>query len=499
VSLRQEAMLFNSYSFIGVFLPVTLAGFYAIGWRSHLAAAAWLALMSLAFYSWWDIRFTALLLGSVALNYVGGRLLFTQHERANATAVTWLLRLFVAADLLVLGFFKYMGFFAATAGISLPAIALPIGISFFTFTQIAFLVDTARGRAGAAGLVHYLLFVSYFPHLIAGPVLHHAEMMPQFGRPETYSPRADALAVGITVFMLGLFKKVVLADQVGSLADSAFAHAHTLGSTDAWAGALAYTLQIYFDFSAYTDMAIGLSRMFNISLPANFESPYKACSIADFWRRWHMTLSRFLRDFLYVPLGGNRHGMLRRHANLLATMLLGGLWHGAGWTFVCWGALHGFFLIINHGWRAARTRLGIADNVGGGAGRLAGWALTFLAVMVAWVFFRAPDLDTAFAMLGGMVGLHGAALVTAVTARQAFLLAALLAIALCCPNMREIMAPEEIVLDDVRRRAGKTASPFPTLRIGWRPSATWAAASFCLFIVSLLQMTRVSQFLYFQF
>ena len=388
-------MLFNSYGFIGVFLPVTLAGFYAIGWRNRMAAAAWLALASLAFYSWWDVRFTALLIGSVALNYLGGRLLFAQHARGDATSVAWLLRLFVAADLLVLGFFKYMGFFAATAGISLPVIVLPIGISFFTFTQIAFLVDTARGRAGDAGLLHYLLFVTYFPHLIAGPVLHHAEMIPQFRRPGTYAPRADAIAVGLTVFMLGLFKKVVLADQIGSLADSTFAHAHTLGCVDAWAGALAHTLQIYFDFSAYCDMAIGVSRMFNIALPMNFESPYKACSIIDFWRRWHMTLSRFLRDYLYIPLGGNRHGGTRRYANLLATMVLGGLWHGAGWTFVCWGALHGFFLIINHGWRAARRLLGIADNAGGVAGRLAAWALTFLAVVVAWVFFRAPDLNTA--------------------------------------------------------------------------------------------------------
>ena len=495
-------MLFNSYDFILVFLPVTLVGFYAIGRWNCTAAATWLAMASLVFYSWWDVRFTALLIGSVALNYLGGRLLTTRRD------VAWLLRGFVAADLLILGYFKYMNFFAAAVGdllhneFNVAAVVLPIGISFFTFTQIAFLVDTPRGRAGRASLVHYLLFVSYFPHLIAGPVLHHAEMMPQFRRAETYTPHARAIAVGMTVFMLGLFKKVVLADEIGVVADAAFspAHAHASGFIEAWVGALAYTLQIYFDFSAYTDMAIGLSRMFNISLPGNFESPYKACSIIDFWRRWHMTLSRFLRDYLYIPLGGNRNGVLRRHANLLATMVLGGLWHGAGWTFVVWGALHGVFLIINHGWRAARGMLGIAENAAGIVGRLAAWALTFLSVVIAWVVFRAPNLGTAFEVFAGMAGLHGAPLPGAVAPREALVLAALLMIALCCPNIREIMAHEELVTGAAQRRGvGEAAAPFPTVPIGWRPSAAWAAACFGLFVISLLQMARVSQFLYFQF
>ncbi|MFI4982293.1 MAG: MBOAT family O-acyltransferase, partial [Nevskiales bacterium] len=416
-------MLFNSYSFICVFLPVTLTGFYALGRRHRTAAAAWLALASLAFYSWWDARFTALLIGSVALNYLGGRLLTARVACDDAPAVAWLLRLFVAADLLILGYFKYMNFFVAAAGemlhseFSLPAVVLPIGISFFTFTQIAFLVDIARGRADEASLVHYLLFVTYFPHLIAGPVLHHAEMIPQFRRPDTYTPRGSAIAVGMTVFMLGLFKKVVLADEVGAYADAAFspAHSHSLSLIEAWSGALAYTLQIYFDFSAYTDMALGLSRLFNISLPGNFESPYKACSIVDFWRRWHMTLSRFLRDYLYIPLGGNRHGGLRRYANLLVTMVLGGLWHGAGWTFLVWGALHGIYLVVNHAWRAARQMLGIREGACGIAGRLAAWSLTFLAVVIAWVFFRAPDLRTALDVLAGMAGRHGVVLKAAVT------------------------------------------------------------------------------------
>jgi alginate O-acetyltransferase complex protein AlgI len=487
-------MLFNSYGFIGVFLPVTLIGFFVAGRWSGLLAAAWLGLASLVFYSWWDVRLTALLAGSIALNYLGARLLLTARDNPRASA--WLLRSFVGADLLILGGFKYLNFFAGTVGIPLPQIVLPIGISFFTFTQIAFLVDTARGKAGPTNLVHYLLFVTYFPHLIAGPVLHHAEMMPQFQRADTYAPRASAIAVGMTVFMLGLFKKVVLADEIGVFAKDAFSpwQAHSLGLVAAWTGALAYTMQIYFDFSAYTDMAIGLSRLFNISLPANFESPYKACSIIDFWRRWHMTLSRFLRDYLYVPLGGNRRGPARRYANLLITMVLGGLWHGAGWTFLAWGALHGLYLTINHAWRA----LGFQRRGGSAFTRLMAWILTFLAVVVAWVFFRAPDLSTAIDVLAGMLGLHGIALTQAVPLRQGALLVLLTVIALCCPNVRQIMEREELVIDAMRHRSD-AASAFPSIALRWQPTAAWAAASFALFVVSLLEMTHVSQFLYFQF
>jgi D-alanyl-lipoteichoic acid acyltransferase DltB (MBOAT superfamily) len=493
-------MLFNSYGFIGVFLPLTLAGFFLAGRFSVVLAAAWLGLASLVFYAWWDVRFTALLLGSIALNYAGGRLLLAAAARGDAGARKWLLRGFVGADLLILGFFKYLNFFAVAASqalhtdLALPQIVLPIGISFFTFTQIAFLVDTARGQAGPTSLVHYLLFVTYFPHLIAGPVLHHAEMIPQFRNYRTYSPRADAIAVGVTVFMLGLFKKVVLADEIGEFAKDAFWpwQSHTIGFTTAWCGALAYTMQIYFDFSAYTDMAIDLSRAFNISLPANFESPYKACSIIDFWRRWHMTLSRFLRDYLYIPLGGNRSGVVRRYGNLMVTMLLGGLWHGAGWTFLIWGGLHGFYLVVNHGWRA----VGFARFGGNAATRLAGWALTFVSVVVAWVFFRAPDPDTAFNIVAAM--LHGFALTGPIPQHEVSLLAMLMILALCCPNVREIMAREELVIAAVRRRA-EAIAPFPALPLRWRPTLVWATASFALFVTSLLEMTHVSQFLYFQF
>jgi alginate O-acetyltransferase complex protein AlgI len=248
------------------------------------------------------------------------------------------------------------------------------------------------------------------PHLIAGPVLHHKEMMPQFARPETYRFSWDNMTIGLTIFTIGLFKKSVLADGVSPYANVAF-HAvdmeEKLDLLASWGGALAYTAQLYFDFSGYSDMAIGLSRMFGIVLPLNFNSPYKATNIIDFWRRWHMTLSRFLRDYLYIPLGGNRKGPMRRQINLMVTMLLGGLWHGASWNFVLWGGLHGLYLAINHGWRSLCKRYfpGLGDT--GILGKLTAWAFTFIAVVVAWVFFRATTLDGALNMLSGMIGLHG--------------------------------------------------------------------------------------------
>ena len=273
----------------------------------------------------------------------------------------WLL-VAIAANLALLAYYKYAIFFVANAQRlighvgPLPEIVLPLGISFFTFTQIAFLVDAHRGLAREYSFTHYTLFVTYFPHLIAGPILHHREMMPQFDRRSTYTLDWDNVAVGLTMFIIGLFKKTVIADDMAAFASPAFdaaAGGTQLTLLEAWGAALAYTFQIYFDFSGYTDMALGASRMFGIVLPLNFRSPYKAANIIDFWRRWHITLSRFLRDYVYIPLGGNRKTVPRRYENLLLTMLVGGLWHGAGWTFVFWGALHGIYLVVNHGWRIA--------------------------------------------------------------------------------------------------------------------------------------------------
>ena len=390
-------MLFNSWVFVFAFLPVTVAGFYLVAARGGRqdAALAWLLACSLAFYAWHDWRLLALILGSIGFNFLAGGAL---AARAGASRPTRpLLAVAIAVNLGLLGWFKYANFFLGTASrlFALDAIrleiVLPLAISFFTFQQIAYLVDVSRGEAAERSWLRYALFVAFFPHLIAGPLLHHAAILRQFRDPAMFTPDARRFAVGSTLFALGLVSKVALADRCARFVDPAFAAAASaapLAWTDAAYGTLGFGFQIYFDFADYSTMAIGLAALFGIRLPVNFDSPYKSASIIEFWRRWHITLSNFLRDYLYVPLGGNRRGRARRWANLMATMLLGGLWHGASWNFVAWGGLHGLYLVANHAWRAARPRLGVARAVPGGW--LAGWALTFAAVSLAWVFFRAP-------------------------------------------------------------------------------------------------------------
>ena len=408
-------MLFNSYEFLIGFLPASLLIYFLLGRRgAGSAAVGFLAAASLFFYGWWNPRYLLLLAGSIVFNFLVGRRLSASPVPARGDrAMLWL---GVAGNLSLLGTFKYAGFLSANlnafAGLSLPIpqIILPLGISFFTFTQIAYLVDAWRKEVREYRFLHYALFVTFFPHLLAGPILHHAEVMPQFARRETFHISAENFSVGLSIFAIGLFKKVVLADGCTEFVTPVFAAAHgglSIGGLAAWGGALAYTFQLYFDFSGYSDMALGLARLFGIVFPANFNSPYKATSIIDFWRRWHMTLSRFLRDYLYIPLGGGRCAPLRRHANLMATMLLGGLWHGAGWTFVAWGALHGGYLIINHGWRSFSARHLAGLPIPAGLARWLARLLTFCVVVVAWVFFRAESLEAALSILQGMAGLNG--------------------------------------------------------------------------------------------
>ncbi|MBI4938105.1 MAG: MBOAT family protein [Nitrosomonadales bacterium] len=410
-------MLFNSYSFIFLYLPVVLLVFFWLARISHAFGAGWLALASLFFYGYWNSAYIGLLLGSIVCNYSFGMWIAKAGVKHEGRRKRQLLVAAVAANLLLLGYYKYTNFFIDSANSvagtqwSLGEIILPLGISFFTFTQIAFLVDTWQGKVKEYNFVHYLLFVTYFPHLIAGPILHHKEMMPQFAHASTYRINWDHVATGLLLFTLGLCKKVLWADSLAPFATAIFdgaQHGMTTGILptvyEAWSGALAYTLQIYFDFSGYTDMALGIALMFNIRLPANFNSPYKATSIIEFWRRWHMTLSRFLRDYLYIPLGGNRKGKPRRYLNLMATMLLGGLWHGASWTFVVWGGLHGVYLAINHLWREVAAEK-FLYWVPKWVGLLAGGMLTFIAVVAAWVVFRANDMPHALVILKAMFGI----------------------------------------------------------------------------------------------
>jgi alginate O-acetyltransferase complex protein AlgI len=405
-------MLFTTSTFALLFLPITLIGFFVIGRLAHSGAAAWLLLASLVFYGYWMPEFTLLLVASIAANFHVGLRIQQARTRSSAAARRWMI-FGIALDLGLLAYFKYAHFFVGNLEALLGAhwdigqIILPIGISFYTFTQIAFLVDAYQGKVGEARWIHYGLFVTYFPHLIAGPVLHHAQMMPQFADRAVYRFQMANFAGGMFIFAMGLFKKIVLADGVAPYADAVFdpvGQGAVTSPSEAWLAAVAYTLQLYFDFSGYSDMAIGLSWMFNIRLPFNFNSPYRATSISEFWRRWHITLSNFLRDYLYVPLGGNRSGAARRYLNLSVTMLLGGLWHGASWTFVFWGGLHGLYLMINHGFRAMVGAERSTALERSRVFRAFGWGLTMLSVVVAWVFFRATSFAGAWSMLTAMAG-----------------------------------------------------------------------------------------------
>lgn len=405
-------MLFTSALFSYLYLPIVAAGFFLLG-RTPRAAATWLGLASIYFYGYWMPEYVALLLVSIVTNYGFGIIIGRLRDQAgDSSEISARIALIFGLifNFGLLSWFKYANFLLdmlrTVTTLSLPGIEviLPIGISFFTFTQIAFLVDTFTKGTREYRFTHYLLFVTYFPHLIAGPVLHHSQMMPQFADPDIYRPRVAKIAAGLGLFALGLIKKIVLADGIAPYANAVFdatAAGHLPTTFEAWTGAVAYTLQLYFDFSGYSDMAVGLSMVFGVRLPFNFASPYRATNISEFWRRWHMTLSAFLRDYLYIPLGGNRRGNLRRVINLMVTMLLGGLWHGASWTFVAWGGLHGFYLVAHHGFGNIFTRC-LAYLLPRTATVLVAWLITMLAVVVAWVFFRAVDFTTASTMLLAM-------------------------------------------------------------------------------------------------
>ncbi|TWC15891.1 alginate O-acetyltransferase complex protein AlgI [Pseudomonas sp. SJZ083] len=364
------------------------------------------------FYGWWSTTYIPLLLASIVFNYTVGYIIAKNHERARAKSKA-ALYVGVISNLLLLCYYKYSNFFlgevARSTGVHMPTLelVLPLGISFFTFTQIAFLVDAWKGKAQEYNFWHYLLFVTWFPHLIAGPILHHGQMMPQFKDPEIDRIRSRNISIGVALFAVGLGKKLLLADPISTYADPVFHAAATgqaIGPMIAWVGAIAYTLQIYFDFSGYSDMAVGLSMLFGIHLPINFNSPYKARNIIEFWRRWHMTLSQFLRDYLYIPLGGNRKGETRRLVNLMLTMLLGGLWHGANWTFVIWGALHGAYLCINHMFQKIPPPLRMSGLLPAAITIPASVLLTFCVVVIAWVFFRAESIHSAQTIIVAMAG-----------------------------------------------------------------------------------------------
>ncbi len=521
-------MLFNSVEFIFLFLPITVLAYLLLERIRAKLAIAWLVLASLFFYGYWNPAYLLLISASILFNYSAGKL--TQRHRGFRTG-RLVLALAIAANLLVLAYFKYANFFVDNANYllsqhwDLGLIVLPLAISFFTFQQISYLVDVYEGKASEYSLLHYALFVSFFPQLIAGPIVHHREMLPQFMRSPRLSHTARNIAIGISIFSIGLFKKTVIADSLSQHVGPVYDNPAALGDLElfgAWTATLAYTFQLYFDFSGYSDMAIGCARLFGIILPVNFFSPYKAFSIVDFWRRWHITLSRFLRDYLYIALGGNRKGRIRRYINLLLTMLLGGLWHGAGWPFVVWGLLHGFYLVINHAWNALLSALRIAPGQHA-VYRAFSWLLTFLAVVVSWVFFRAPTLEHASGILYAMAGLNGASLPAGLVARLGELqpLFAQLGIkaspsasgsqfifslawivvaavtALFAPNVTQIFCKYRPALFESELSfADQRMAP---RRLRWRLTPAAAGLTALLLVLGILTLNQVSEFLYFQF
>jgi alginate O-acetyltransferase complex protein AlgI len=513
-------MLFNSGEFLFLFLPIVLLVFVYLARSGNTDnQILWLVIASVVFYGSWNPIFVVLLVFSIGVNFFIGRMLAPHKRHARA----WLV-FGIAFNLLLLSYYKYVGFFVENLSalglwiIPMPKIVLPLAISFFTFQQIAYLVDVARGECKEYNFLQYTLFVTFFPQLIAGPIVHHREMMPQFDHLRRREEFWPDMAIGLTIMSIGMFKKVVLADSLAEYVDPLFetaANGGPISTMDAWIATVGFSLQIYFDFSGYSDMAIGCARLFGIRLPENFRSPYKSASIIDFWRRWHMTLSRFLRDYLYFSLGGNRHGSARRYLNLVLTMLLGGLWHGAAWTFVIWGGLHGIYLCVNHAWRAACGKLGLEAFRTSPLLTPVYVLITSLAAALAFVVFRASDLQSTLAILKPGFTLWSFA--PTATLEQAisgsFIAQCLAALGLesggylpvyaflgiclfvcwCLPNTQQYMRRYDPVL---WQGTPDTTGP---IVFHWQPGWGTAAVAATLFGISLLSMSNVAEFIYFQF
>ncbi|MFQ3248880.1 MAG: alginate O-acetyltransferase complex protein AlgI [Glaciecola sp.] len=519
-------MLFNSAEFLFFFLPITLIGFlFLLKQQKSNLLVAWLVLASLFFYGWWNPAYLILIVFSMVFNFNFGKLLAAKKH------AKLLLGIGVSVNLGFLGYFKYTNFLVdqintvASTNFNIETIILPLAISFFTFQQIAYLVDAKRGLTSEYSFLHYALFVTFFPQLIAGPIVHHKQMLPQFEAVQNVKFDYMNIAIGLSIFAIGLFKKTVLADGIAPYANVVFAQAEAGESISmfvAWGGALAYTFQLYFDFSGYSDMAIGIARLFGIVLPLNFYSPYKALNISEFWRRWHITLSSFLRDYIYIPLGGNRLGEFNRYRNLLITMLLGGLWHGAGWNFLIWGALHGSYLSIQQVWSQYCPTVSIIPST---IKKILAWSVTFIAVVYAWVLFRATSLDGAVTLMSAMSGLQEISLPNAIYVRldalhpifDALSITSFLgggssfvfnwiwilfgfAIVLVLPNLQDLFNAVRFSTEKFAYRTNNAVS-FVSLinNINWQPKRRWALIAAVCFSLGILTLSQVSEFLYFQF
>ena len=540
-------MLFNSYIFIFVFLPFVLFFFYFIASKKYNELALIFLLgASIFFYGWWNPIYLLLLISSVLVNYALGISI-----RRNPRKLVLFLGIFF--NLGLIAYFKYANFFVENLNyvtgndIFLEKIMLPLAISFFTFQQIAYLVDTFRGESTGCRFLHYCLFITFFPQLIAGPIVNHKEMMPQFLKGSFYNFKAKNLAVGLTIFSIGLFKKVILADGIAEYSTPVFDFAEQedlLTFSEAWCGALSYTFQLYFDFSGYSDMAIGIARMFGLKLPVNFNSPYKSQNIQDFWRRWHITLSRLLQAYVYIPLGGNRKGNFKTYNNVMITFLLAGIWHGAGWNFIIFGLLHGFYLVVYSSWQKARSHIAIKES---NLGKIFGWFLTIFCVVLAWVPFRSETMTGAINMWEAMLGLNGFSFPRSMAYLESYFpylqelgivfngtfpndvfswtvspyialywILSLGLISVLMPNTQEFMRLHDPAILDPRFRinigsyakhTGGYASDtyigkmreFIFIKLEWHPKLFWSLFISFLFITSTLFLTHKSEFLYFQF
>jgi D-alanyl-lipoteichoic acid acyltransferase DltB (MBOAT superfamily) len=524
-------MLFNSYAFLFAFLPVALLGYEIAGRFHRRAVVAWLGLVSLAFYAYWHPPFVIVLLSSIAINYTAAALISGTIKNPVDSRV-WLWAA-IAINLGTLGYFKYLFAFLNFAGHLVGStthwsnVLLPLGISFFTFTQIAYLVDLQQGTATFQDISSYVLFVTFFPHLIAGPILHHKQMMPQFQEARDYRLRLDDLAVGFSWFIMGLGKKVLLADTFAVTANLGYGAPGPLGLLLAWRGVLAYALQLYFDFSGYSDMALGLARMFSINFPLNFSSPYKAPNIIQYWERWHITLTEYINAYLFSPLqfwvSARRQSQGKKvsrkamatpggFASMVAfpmffTMSIAGLWHGAGLKYIVFGLLHATYLTTNHAWKMFRHKSAaeIAAAPPPSAfsktvGHVSAVAVTFLAVLVAQTFFRGNSCRHALSLLGGMAGVHGIGahlFAGENTAAAALTVAEMLAgffIVWALPNTQQLLSRFKPAL-------GETVWDTATMpkRFLWRPNMGWALAAACVLFFSLVHLQDPSTFLYFQF
>ncbi|QQG35389.1 MAG: MBOAT family protein [Micavibrio aeruginosavorus] len=508
-------MLFNSFLFIFIFLPtVLLIHYYMVRRKSASTILGFLTLASLCFYTYWYPPYLVLLLVSICLNYICGILIEKGKKSPIRKAY---LTLGIVCNLGLLCYYKYAGFFVENintfSGGNWPVlqIALPLGISFFTFQQLIYLVDVYKQKVRPAGFVEYTLFVSFFPHLIAGPILHYKELVPQFHQMKEKGFQSTTFSAGLALFSIGLFKKIILADTLALHVDPLFKaveNGYTPSFLEAWAATIAYCFQIYFDFSGYTDMAIGLALLFGIKLPCNFNAPYKATGYIEFWRRWHITLSNFLRDYLYIPLGGNRKGGLRKYQNLIITMLIGGLWHGASWNFVLWGGFHGMFIALNHGLRHY-------FYLSAHSWRAVGWLLTFLTVTLLWVLFRAESISGATAIYKGLfdfsnviipqnvwlifpeiaqiclsqIGIGSGELQYFKTVPLFFIISLVTFITFMMPNtarLFDLNVPER-------------DTPLLGSRWHFQPNKSWAIMCAVLFIMAITLLERESPFVYFQF